>query len=152
MQTKEQWKRHWKVIAATTAVSALGLGGAAIADSRDDSAAPAAIALSERASVKMMTNRSLPAVFSNLGAEASDDPDSPFDDQSTASGQGGSVGTNSPDANSPDVPSAETSDSPDSPGTADSYDVAPAAPTPADSPGSVDSGSFDSGASGSADS
>ena len=135
MQTKEQWKRNWKVIAATTAVSALGLGGAAIADSRDNAAAPAPISLSERANIKAVTNRNLPLVGS-VGADQSADLDSPFDDFSQQTGD-------SPEADSPDSPA--TFDSPDSPASEDSPDVTPA--TQADSPASVDSPANDSPAS-----
>jgi hypothetical protein len=135
MQTKEQWKRNWKVIAATTAVSALGLGGAAIADSRDSSAAPAPISLSDRANIKAVTNRNLPLVGST-GADLSADLDSPFADFSQQTGD-------SPDADSPASPS--TFDSPDSPASLDSPDVTPAAQ--ADSPASVDSPADDSPAS-----
>jgi hypothetical protein len=141
MQTKEQSKRNWKVIAATTAVSALGLGGAAIADSRDNAPAPAQISLSERANIKAVTD--LPLVAS-IGGDQSADLDSPFDDFSQRTGDA------SPDS------SPSTFDSPDSPASVDSPDVTPAAQ--ADSPASVDSptddspASMDSPASASADS
>ena len=134
MQTKEQWKRNWKVIAATTAVSALGLGGAAIADSRDNAAAPAPISLSERANIKAVSNRNLPLVGS-IGGDQSADLDSPFDDLSQQTG-----------GDSPDSPaSPSTFDSPDSSASVDSPDITPAAQ--AESPSSVDSPADDSPAS-----
>lgn len=136
MQLKNQngKQRDWKVVAAITAASAIGLSGLALANPGDGSDAPDPIRLRDRTEITEVTTAvTTPGSLANLlSASVDSTNDSPFTDTDTIS-----VDTNSPspDTPSPDSPSPETP-SPDTP--------SPDTPSPDTPSPDSDSASLDS--------
>jgi hypothetical protein len=128
MQTRDQQSKRskdWKVIAALTAASALGVSGLALAGSSDGPSNPDPIDLRDRTAITSVTTPSaVPTTIAQL-LEASADSqlstDSPFDDVDSVS----TALVDSPaSVDSPEQSAAEVSpasdDSPASPVSADS--------------------------------
>jgi hypothetical protein len=128
MQTRDQHSRRpkdWKVIAALTAASALGVSGLALAGSPGGSSNPDPIELRDRTAITSVTTPSVPTTIAQL-LEASADQsslDSPFDDADLVSPSPASV---------------------DSPASADSPAPVNVDTASADSAGSTDEASVDS--------
>ena len=142
MQTRDMFKKptNWKVLAGVAAVSAIGIGGLAVADSRG-SENPEPITLTDQQSVTTVTRLNLTPAPSVV---VPNDLDSPFDDADTESGDADASVTGDTPAGI-DTLSGDTDD--------DSPEPAPtSAPAPVDDDSvSAGSASADSG-DGSADS
>jgi hypothetical protein len=130
MQTRELWNRSkWKVVAGAAAVTALGIGGLALAQDGDDGQeADNGIGLQDLVSVDTFES---PDVVVVGGGEVSD-LDSPLDDDPTDVAGA---------EDSPDDGVAGAEDSPDdgAAGAEDSPEDSPAEAAETDSPASPDS-------------
>jgi hypothetical protein len=128
MQTRDQQSnrsKDWKVIAALTAASALGVSGLAFAGSSDGPSNPDPIDLRDRTAITSVTTpSSVPTTIAQL-LEASADSqlstDSPFDDVDSVSTalDDSPVSVDSPEQSAAEV-SPASDDSPASPVSADS--------------------------------
>jgi hypothetical protein len=128
MQTRDQQTKRskdWKVVAALTAVSALGVSGLALAGSSDGPSNPDPIDLRDRTAITSVTTpSSMPTTIAQL-LEASADSqlstDSPFDDVDSVSTAlvDSPVSVDSPAQSAAEV-SPASDDSPASPVSADS--------------------------------
>jgi hypothetical protein len=128
MQTRDQQTKRskdWKVVAALTAVSALGVSGLALAGSSDGPSNPDPIDLRDRTAITSVTTPSaVPTTIAQL-LEASADSqlstDSPFDDVDSVSTAlvDSPVSVDSPAQSAAEV-SPASDDSPASPVSADS--------------------------------
>jgi hypothetical protein len=134
MQTRDQQSKRskdWKVIAALTAASALGVSGLALAGSSDGPSNPDPIDLRDRTAITSVTTpSSMPTTIAQL-LEASADSqlstDSPFDDVDSVStalvdspaSVDSPVSVDSPEQSAAEV-SPASDDSPASPVSADS--------------------------------
>lgn len=142
MQTRELWNRSkWKVVASAAAVTALGVGGMAIAQDDEDTQPPDGIALEDLVSADIFQSPDVVAVdtggeVSELDSPLDEDPsvvagaeDSPDDD-----GAGAPESPDSPDDGVTGAPDDTTTESGDSP-------VAPDSPDSPDSPDDDDTSS-----------
>jgi hypothetical protein len=109
VQLKNQVRKNWKVVAAVTAASAIGVSGLAFADPGNGSNDPNPIDLKDRTEITQVTTEtSFPGVSFNTLLSATDtDTNSPFDDTTT-----GTFDSMSATA-SPDTESLSASLSPD---------------------------------------
>ena len=102
MQLKNQARKNWKVVAAVTAASAIGISGLAFADPGNGSNDPNPIDLKDRTEIttQVTTATSFPGVTFNTLMSATDTgTNSPFDDTTTGTFDSISA-TASPDADS----------------------------------------------------
>ena len=86
MQLKNQARKNWKVVAAVTAASAIGISGLAFADPGNGSNDPNPIDLKDRTEIttQVTTATSFPGVTFNTLLSATDTgTNSPFDDTTT---------------------------------------------------------------------
>lgn len=120
MQLKNQARKNWKVVAAVTAASAIGVSGLAFADPGNGSNDPNPIDLKDRTEIttQVTTATSFPGVTFNTLMSATDTgTNSPFDDTTTGTFDSISA-TASPDTAT--ISPATASVSPDTASVSDS--------------------------------
>ena len=109
MQLKNQkgQQRNWKVVAAVTAASAIGLSGLALANPGDGASKPDSIQLRDRTEIaKLTSNVTAPGTFQILMSATDTGNDSPFGDVLET---GSPSDSPSPDSPSPDSDSVSAS-------------------------------------------